>query len=324
MEKDLLGYLMKALDPAEQAAVEAHLRTQPEAQAQLETLRQTLEPLAWDPPEAPPSELAARTLARLATSQAATVPATTNPGWRGFRPGRRFVEMAVAAVVALIVAGTVTVWITRARQQQTPGGGGEQQLVECKDNLRKLYIALHAYSDTHGGKYPSVASAAAPPRNVAALVYPMLYDAKNLPADVSWCCPAGGMCGFSPNGMREIREMTPDAFESWALRQQQSYAYTLGYRSNGQLVGMRMEEGKPHALMPLMADSAPLDPKAGTNSPHHGGQGQNVLFCDGHVAFFCCRTAGFQQDDIYLNRNGKVAAGLDWTDTVLSSSLATP
>src|SRR5262245_32766513 len=118
MEKDLLGYLLKALDADEHAAVEAYLRTHPEAHTRLEALRHTLEPLAWDAPEAPPSGLACKTLALIAPAEVAS--STAAAGWHVLQPGRRLVEMLVAVAAAVVVAGIFTVWVVRTRQQQ-PG-----------------------------------------------------------------------------------------------------------------------------------------------------------------------------------------------------------
>ena len=58
------------------------------------------------------------------------------------------------------------------------------------------------------------------------------------------------------------------------------------------------------------------------NSLNHGGRGQNVLFHDGHVEFCVSRLVG--GDDIYLNRDMKVAAGVGCSDAVLGSSAPRP
>ena len=44
MDDLYLGYLLDALDPAEAAAVEAHLRTHPDEAAKLDQLRRVLRP----------------------------------------------------------------------------------------------------------------------------------------------------------------------------------------------------------------------------------------------------------------------------------------
>jgi prepilin-type processing-associated H-X9-DG protein len=325
MDKDLLGYLLQVLEPHEHTAVEVYLQTHPEARVRLETLRHTLEPLSWDPPETPEVDLAARTMALVAPLELAAASASAQAVVRNIRPGRRLVEAIVATAAVVVAAGVITVWVAQSRLQQTDGKPNPVHIVECSNNLQKLYVSLHAYSDAHGRQLPSVANVTdMPERNVAGLVYPILYDSGVLSRDVSVRCPGAVGLSVNPNSLAEINKMPKMAFECWANHLHHSYAYTLGYKNNGQCLGLRLEDGKPLGQMPLMADSAPLDPKLGSNSPHHGGHGQNVLFCDGHVAFFYSRQAGVKQDDIYLNRAGKVGAGLDWTDAVLSSSLATP
>ena len=47
------------------------------------------------------------------------------------------------------------------------------------------------------------------------------------------------------------------------------------------------------------------------------------LFADGHVIFLPQRTYG-NGDDIFVNRDGKTAAGVDATDIVLGYSSARP
>jgi hypothetical protein len=318
MERDYLGYLLKALDLHEQREMEGYLRTHPEAQARLESLQHTLDPLSWDTPETPPADLVSRTMALAMPMQLAGSVAA-NTVLRGFKPGRRLVEMVVAAGILLVAAGLIAAWIGRLRTQQPGGEPNPVQMVECHNNLQKLYAALHAYSDSHGRQFPSVANTFPdkPERNIAGLVYPMLYDAKVLSYDVSVRCPGAIGLGVSPYGLDDIKKMKEPQFECWANHLHHSYSYSLGYK------GKRPDDEKASAFLPLMADSAPPDPKIG-NSPHHGGLGQNVLYSDGHITFCTGRNVGYNKDDIYLNRAGKVAAGLDWTDTVLSSSLATP
>jgi hypothetical protein len=325
-DPDLLGYLLHTLEPHELRAVEAYVHAHPEAQVRLEGLKHALEPLSWDPAEAPPADLASRTIAQIGPVEVAAASTAANAAIRGFRPSRRFVEMFVAVAAAAVAAGIVTSWVGQIHHD-TPDAPNPLHLIECKYNLQKIYTSgLRPYCDIHSGHFPSVANATErSERNIAGLVYPILYDSKFLSPDVSVRCPGAVGLGVSPYGLDEIKRMNKESFECWANHLHHSYAYTLGYKSGvkGQVVGLRLEEGKPSSQMPLMADSAPLDPKIG-NSPHHGGHGQNVLYCDGHIVFCPNRNAGYEKDDIYLNRAGKVAAGLDWTDTVLSSSLAPP
>ena len=68
--------------------------------------------------------------------------------------------------------------------------------------------------------------------------------------------------------------MNDAAFQTWAKNLENCYAYSLGYRQSGQLIGMRLDDTKPSALMPLVADSSPLDPMRDDQSLSHGGAGQ--------------------------------------------------
>ena len=103
------------------------------------------------------------------------------------------------------------------------------------------------------------------------------------------------------------------------------YGYTLGYLDkNGSLHGPQFDSGQDSNVTVLMADSPPADPLSGKNSPNHGGKGQNVLFLNGTVKFVPDRAKSFKGDDLYLNKNQKVSAGLDWEDNVVGGSRARP
>jgi prepilin-type processing-associated H-X9-DG protein len=315
MEHDLLGYLLNSVDRQEHDQIEAHLRNDRDAQLQVATMRHQLAPLALDRSLDPPVGLAARTLARLPT--AAVEPRIA----RFVLPGRRLVEMAVAAACLLTLVGLGSLWIARLRGVR-PDEPGAVQMVECKNNLQKLFMPLRAYADSHRGEFPNVAAAESSPRNAVALVFPMLQDAKVLSQDFKIACPAAGCTPYQAD-MVQIKSLDPSGFQSWASSMLHTYAYTLGYHNNGKLVGLRLDADKTASLMPLMADSPPGDLAYG-NSPDHSGRGQNVLFADGHVTFCASRHVGYEQDDIYLNRAKLVAAGIDWRDTVLACGPVTP
>ena len=315
MEHDLLGYALNALDPHDRARVEAHLRANPDAEARLDALRQALEPLSWDRCTSAPRGLADRTLAHVAAA-AAPAPALR---W----PNRRLIELSVAAACLLTVTGLVLVWLAKLHSMRPDREVNEVQLVECRNNLQKLFLPLRSYADLHRGSFPNVAAAAEPPRNVAAIVYPVLHDAKLLTKEHQYACPGSNIDSSAVTTMQEVRAMDPTAFQAWVRSMQGSYAYSLGYTSSGQVMGQRLEEGKPSSLIPLMADIPPANPSYG-NSAAHAGHGQHVLYADGHVSFAVSRHVGYNQDDIYLNRAGVVAAGVDWTDAVLSSGSGKP
>jgi prepilin-type processing-associated H-X9-DG protein len=322
MEPDLLGYVLKTLEPGELAQVEAFVHSHPVAQAQVEAMRQTLAPLAFEPSIEPPSGLADRTLAHIAeltgggTAAAAAKAAAGKLSW----PGRRVVELIVAAVCIVTITGLGVAWIARIRGVGTQGRGGELPLVDCQNNLLHLYKPFRTYADLHHGQFPNVSQAQAP-RNVVAMVYPMLCEAKLLQPNSM--VGNSGMCCSPSNPLDKVSSMDSAAFQKWTEAMKRSYAYSLGYQGNKQIIGPRMDDGIPLSLMPLLADSPPLDPWQG-NSPDHDGRGQHVLYADGHVTFCYSRHVGYEQDDIYLNRASRVAAGLDARDAVLASGPVIP
>jgi prepilin-type processing-associated H-X9-DG protein len=94
------------------------------------------------------------------------------------------------------------------------------------------------------------------------------------------------------------------------------YAYSLGYRDEGGLHGLRVDDSPFGSdLLPIAADrQAP---------PSHGG-GHNVLFIGGHVRYCTHPNVGVEGDNIFVNQVSKVAAGLHRLDSVLGASDTSP
>jgi prepilin-type processing-associated H-X9-DG protein len=322
MDENLVGYLLKALDPDAERAVADYLASDPEAERRLELLRQVLEPLGADiAAPTPPPGLAVRTLACVAEyccrqlPPAPKLPATRGGGGAPRRWWRR-ADVLVAATVLLTVGLLVPSTVNWARHKE--------QITLCKDNLRKFGFALHKYRDQHKGAFPTIKDEKEPFK-VAGLFVPVLHDAGVLPDDVSVRCPAQGLPKKSPWSLAQLREMTPEEFQQKADDLACCYAYSLGFRDpQGRYEGPRAEPNPHQSLVPLLADAPPFDDPRLGNSPNHGGAGQNVLFLDGHVTYHRTRNVGFEGDDIYLNKAGEVKAGLDRLDAVLGRSAARP
>jgi prepilin-type processing-associated H-X9-DG protein len=323
MDENLVGYLLNALDADEHRAVEAHLEASPAARERLDALRHALEPLAADRADIePPPDLARRTLARLAGDPCDLPRAPTVSRGRAAGHGGAFwrrADVLVAACLLLTVLGLGIPWVASLVRRPD----GLAQRIACAENLQQFYVGLKTYSDLHGRKFPDVANADAPPRNVAGMVVPILRDAGALPAGVSVRCPANGDCLPCAWTLADLRKMPPEQFRLHAPSLASCYAYSLGHRAGDGLVGLGFDADKPNHRLPIMADCPPVDPTQG-NSPNHGGTGQNVLYVDGHVEWCPTRTVGLDGDDIYLNRQRRVAPGVDWTDSVLGRSEASP
>jgi hypothetical protein len=326
MEENLIGYLLRALDPEAQRQTEEYLRTHPDAAAQLERLRAALAPLEADRREFdPPADLFERTIAgvaehacrdgaRLETADDARFPSAAAeavlldpPRWvppaaarlrnrfvpprgesEGGAPTWRARDLLVAAAILVLTVGSLLSGVSLLHQKR--------DLLACQNNLRQLHAALASYSELNGGSFPVVAET---PPNDRAGSFVHLLAAAGLIDGRPAVCPAV----FAPQADRSDPV---------------GYAYTLGYRDDQcQLRGLRRDPRLPdNDQLPILADDPP--PRPGHRT------GQNVLLINGQVRFCTHANVGVAGDDIYLNLAGQVGAGLHGYDTVLGSSTARP
>lgn len=326
MEDNLVGYLLNALDPDVHRETEDYLRSHPEAQKRLETLRRALEPLEADRDGMePPPGLWVRTLACLAEHRCRELPQApaVTPFHRAPAHGRRWwlrSDALVAAGIFLCVGLLIPPGLNHLRQQQ--------QVAACSNNLREIGQALVRYSDLERvpgdaqhrrGCFPNVARLPAP-RNVAGAFIPTLIDAKVLnPEQVSVVCPGQGDPVRPRYTLSDLLNMPADEVERRAPELSPSYAYSLGYQNGHGNIHNHRDHPSPR---PVVADAPPFGRtgpyKSDAHSPNHAGRGQNVLFSDGHVRFLKARH--WSGDDIYLNAKGQPAVGMHASDHVLGAS----
>ncbi|HZZ81670.1 MAG TPA: hypothetical protein VFE62_24425 [Gemmataceae bacterium] len=322
MEELFVGYLLNALDERETRQVEAYLATHPEARDQLAQMEQSLTPLAVDRDviESPPPRLAERTLALVAEhictpervpDPLPIAPPISRQALSGPSSWWRRADVMVAASLLITAVGLALVVLGRLR-----GPTSAAMMLECKNNLRQYFVALQEYRDVHG-RFPDVAKES--PRDVAGMVVPILNDAGVLPDSTSIRCPGMGDAVSCPFSLDGLRKMSDEDFAMHATSLSMCYAYSLGHRDSGGMIrGPGDGVQATFSQTPIMADRPPAE-GVKLNSINHGGNGQNVLFADGHVQFMG-RTLG--TDDIFVNRASLVAAGLDAADVVLGYSSA--
>jgi prepilin-type processing-associated H-X9-DG protein len=318
MDENLVGYLLNTLDAGEQRQVEAYLAGHPEARQRLELLRHSLEPLAADRAEtAPPPDLVVRTIARVAEYcvRERDLPRAPAAPPRSFTPSRPLWRRADVLVAASLLLTALGLAIPAILHLRTP-----RAVLECQNNLQLVYGALKAYHDHHG-KFPDVA--AEKPHGAAGLAVPLLVNAGVWPEGGSVCCPGNGPPRACSVPLDQLKNMAPDEFKQVASTLVPCYAYSLGYMIENTYHPPACDPNQPNSLLPLVADVVPMD-MTFRNSLNHGGRGQNVLFQDGHVRFTVLRTVGLDGDDIYVNRDQKIAAGLGRRDTVLGPSNSYP
>jgi hypothetical protein len=323
MDENLVGYLLKVLDPETQREVETYVRAQPEAAKKLELLRQALQPLAADlEAPVPPPGLRLRTLARIAEYRCRDLPCVPQaPPIRSHSPVRswwRRADVLVAATLLLVLLPLIPPGLSRLRQQR--------DILDCQNNLRSIYASLVGYSTHHNGALPQVEEK--PPRNVAGIVVPILREAGLLSRDVSVGCPANGRRPPPSISLQELAEVAAEdqqKFMDCARQLAGCYAYTLGYRDpQHRLWGFDLKQSNEY--LPIMADRPPfeqadyLSVETAKNSPNHNWAGQNVLYLSGRTEFRTNRAAGVNGNDIYLNKKKRPEAGVDRWDSVLGAS----
>ncbi len=305
MQEDLVGYLLHALEPSEQARVEALLAQNPALQQDLRRLRAFLDLLECDRAAfLPPPGLAERTCHWVRSR------ALYHEDRRCVVPARwRVLDLMVAA--AIIAAASMLFFPAVAQSRF------RARVTACQNNLRVIGQALGSYSQRYDGCFPAIPLVG----NLgAAGVYgPMLLETGFLDSPRWLACPgcAQGHERLRVPTLAELRRAAPKLVMELHRQMGGGYAYGLGYIENGRYCCLR-NDGRP--CVPIMAD-APGD-SLGCASANHGC-GQNVLFEDLHVMYLvgCEYATG---DHIYLNRLGMMAAGIGADDAVLGRSDTRP
>jgi len=333
-DENLIGYLLDALDSAEQDAVETQLRTNPSDVRRLDQLRHTLAPLASDRDQevSPPVDLAFRTISRLAAHLAHHEPQSVESDPGTILAVAQAMEADYVPEPHPLAFPTAPLSLHRAPREEPEsravGGrlrpdlivacgialfaGGlilsgigklraQNQVLVCQSNLRTLHTGLAGYADTHDGKYPQIGTETNP---TADTFIAALADAGQVPPGFRSCCPAD--------------PAAPPA-SSTPLTSPVGYTYNLGYRTpTNELMGLRRNSGsEEHDLVPISSDypTAKAAPAAGPVCPHTAGM--NVLYAGGNVRHSASPLIGPNGDDIYRNKFGRVAAGADVSDVVL-------
>lgn len=323
MDENLIGYLLDALDPATRREVERLLRESPSARERLEQLRDLFAPLEVDcDQEEVPADLSDRTLARLDDLVPGSLPSA--PRMRGRqavpRGWWRRADVMVASLMALVIIGMGGSWLGTTRYRA--------ELTACRDNLRRFHQALVAFANQReDGAFPQVDPQG--PRAFAGIFLMSLSDSGLMPEDVSITCPAQGRRAptIEANQLRTMEQcyqQDREQFEKTVSGLSGCYAYSLGYRGGNGLQGLKPTSGMD--FKPIMADCPPFSGKGPGNtgnSAAHQGRGQNVLFVGGDVRYMTSRLVT-ARDDIFLNKDRLIHAGVDEGDSVLAASDAAP
>ena len=215
------------------------------------------------------------------------------------------VSLAVFLVAGLLTFPAIQTSRFRAR------------LATCRDNLRELGTMLAAYSQSNQGYFPRVPTQG----NLAAagIYAPPCYRAAFSPRRDGWCAPirpwpSGNfrLPSLAELQAADARQAATSPASRWAAATAiASATWTMAFFTPLRNLG--------RSTFALMADAARRT-RPDRQSADHGGQGQNVLFEDGHVQFLTSSQPSGWSDDIFANDRNQVAAGVHRNDSVIVSS----
>lgn len=315
--EQLLGYILGALDGEEHRHVAARLQREPELFHNLDSVRRSLRPLqAVARVYEPPAGLAERTcrMVLAARGRAGPLPQLSPcappPRWV-----RRFPFADVAMGIAVLLAAVAL--IVPAIQSSRFNA----QILTCQDKLRQIGVALTQYSEQHGGYFPVV-----PPRGrfaTAGIYAPVLLEHGLLRESQQVVCPGSPLAGdpeFRVPHLDEVGQAGDSRGREMCRRMGGSYGYTLGHIDNGVYRGTK---NLRRVRFPLLSDTPSLHMPQ-FQSVNHSGEGQNVLFEDGHVRFLDVPADPGSFDHLFTNEEGRIAPGTHPDDSVIVSSTVYP
>ncbi|MFO0871145.1 MAG: hypothetical protein U0935_19655 [Pirellulales bacterium] len=338
VREHLLGYLLDALEPEEVAQVEEALAADPTLQGELDRLAAHLRDLDCDREwHAPPAGLAVETCRWIAiqleedtvgeafdppnSHSAGRIPAHsgTPAATPQFHPISTrdvvsfrhwsFADFFVAAGILLAASFLFVPALAHSRF--------DAQRQACQNNLRQVGLALAGYADLHGGFFPQIPLSGN--RSFAGIFAPVLREGQFLPASLALSCPSSDVARRSPWRIPTLSEIDAAREEQLVeLRQSAGggYGYNVGWMAGDEYRGPRNLRRQWFALV---ADSPGVD-ATGLRSDNHAGRGINVLYDDLHFGFQR-RCAGADcVDELFLNRNGRIAPGVDEDDAVIVRS----
>jgi len=154
-----------------------------------------------------------------------------------------------------------------------------------------------------------------PLETVGAYAPILAHDSLIREADV--ICPSSPLRDefslFQMPTVEELHRMKPTALAYMQRMMGGSYGFTLGYSVDGVLQELKTE-GSPFRV--VMADRRDLN----DGGRLHAGFGMNVLFDDGHCSFVREDSPQLLDPQLFVNRLGKVAPGVDPDDSVIAPS----
>ena len=332
MRKDLLGYLLDALDDRERQRIVEALQTDPQLRRQLDELRQQLEPLDSDAKgNLPPKGLADQTCDLIEAFQEAPeavrahvvqrTPAGRRRRWAA-NERKASPEATHWSTADTVVAAGIFLAVSLMFFPAIASSRFRSEVTACQYNLQELGNALANYSEFNGGYFPSIPIQGN--RSAAGVYGPLLYHSQFFTDERTLICPSSRLSeqggAFHIPSLAELDQASGIELVLMQRAMGGSYGYTLGYRMDGRYCTPR---NLGRGTLALLSDRPSLHLVAG-QSDNHGGRGQNVLFDDFRVEFMVTCKAHEGIDNVFRNRRGFCEAGTDINDSVIGPSFLPP
>lgn len=322
----LLGYLLGALERTEHEQVAAELQANPALRAELRRLEDCLgrvglhcaghdeagpdkEPDHFDPP----AGLAQRTCRLVAARHQELV--VTRQSWTvataESQRGMTWVNLLTVASVLIAGAAIFFPALNHSLEQA--------ERAACQNNMRQIGFALHEYAERDpSGNVPRVELVGN--GGVAGIYAPLLAGKQLILDTATFLCPSMARTRKSHKlhvpTQEEIDQANGEALRELQRTMGGDYGYNLGYRVGNEVVPP-CNSGRCEYV--LLSD-APSNQQPGRQSANHGGNGQNVVYEDGHIKFIRTIPSPQLPDDPFFNLEGRVGAGLNQNDHVIGAS----
>lgn len=307
MREKLVCYLLGELEDAERVALEVRLANEPALRKELEQIRACLDAHEAEPDCCCPEGLAARTADCITRLSHDGVDSPCG------RSRWSFADLVVAGGVLLAVGAMLL--------PALPAGREVSRRVQCDNNMRQIGQALQRYEEKHG-YFPELQ----PHENAGMFAVRLAESGAMSRPELSkllWCRASQlqdrnaklVVVAPNPEQLEKAKGQALALLQRWMAG---SYAYRLGYYKDGKYHQVRNRCSS--SVSPILSD-APTYLASGWVSLSHGQEGgKNVLHMDGHVRFEVGRGCPSMDSDLFANRQGRAAAGLDECDVVVVRS----
>lgn len=260
-----------------------------------------------------PRKLADRTATAVLTSEDEAAESC------GGRKRFSLAEAAAIGVVAMMLGALVFPAMQASRNTS--------RRIACEKGMLDVSQALFQYANDHGSRFPTVLPGQNAGMFAVTLADSRYADRDNL--ERTLVCPSSELAIQVATGRAAVVVPTraelqvAPVFLLDRLRRFMAgaYAYRMGHLEGNTYVYPRFRADCRSAIL---ADAPARGCGDSVVSNNHGVCGQNILYEDGHVDFQTGCWSPEQEDHLFLNDAGEVAAGRTPRDSVLGRSEATP